>query len=231
MPLSTPLAVALVGLVAGTVAVFALAVRGRTGTPADRRRGLWVALAVAAVYLGVSGGLAASGALANVDARPPPAGLMLAGFGVATAAVGLSRVGGRLLTWPLAALVGVQAFRIAVEVWLAAAYDAGAVPAAVTYHGVNFDVVTGLTAAALGVWLWRGSPPRWVVAVWNVAGLVLLAVVVATAALSAFGVVPTEPPMTLPVTFPGVWLPAWLVQLALLGHVVVFRALQRPAER
>ncbi|WP_420454426.1 hypothetical protein [Rubrivirga sp.] len=231
MPLSPPLAVALLGLTVVMAAVFVLAAQGRTGPPADRRRGLCGGFAVAAVYLGVSGGLAASGVLEDVDARPPAVGLMLGAFGVATVALGLSRVGDRLLTWPLAALVGFQAFRIAVEVWLAEAYDAGAVPAGVTVHGHNFDIVTGLTAAALGVWLWRGSPPRWVVWAWNVLGLVLLAVVVVTAALSAFGVVETEPRMTLPTTWPGVWLPAWLVQLALLGHVLVFRALRRPARR
>ena len=55
----------------------------------------------------------------------------------------------------------------------------------------------------------------------------LLAVVVATAALSAFEVIETDPRMTLPATWPGVWLPAWLVQLALVGHLLVFRALRR----
>lgn len=155
---------------------------------------------------------------------------MLLAFGVATVTLGMSRVGDRLLRWPLAWLVGAQGFRVLVEVWLAAAYGAGAVPAEVTYHGHNADVLTGVTAVALGVWLWRGTPPRWVVAAWNVVGLALLGVVVVTAALSAFSVIVTEPRLTLPAAFPGVWLPAWLVQLALLGHVLVFRALRPPGD-
>ena len=98
-----------------------------------------------------------------------------------------------------------------------------------TWHGLNLDVVAGVTAAGLGLWLWRASPPRWVVGAWNALGLALLAAVVTVAALSAFGVLPTAPRLTLPVSWPGVWLPAWLVQLALLGHVLTFRALRRSA--
>jgi hypothetical protein len=36
------------------------------------------------------------------------------------------------------------------------------------------------------------------------------------------------PPNLLPSTFPYVWLPTFLVQAALFGHLVVFRALARP---
>lgn len=227
MPLPPVLSAALIALTLAMAGVVGFALWRPEAEPVTRRRWGLVGLGIAALFLGISGALAASGALTDVDARPPAAALMLLAFSVATVSLGLSRVGDRLLAWPLAWLVGVQAFRVLVEVWLAAAYDAGVVPAGVTYHGHNFDVATGLTAVALGVWLWRGSPPRWVVGAWNVLGLVLLTVVVATAALSAFGIVPTEPRLTLPVTFPGVWLPAWLVQLALLSHVLVFRALRR----
>ena len=152
---------------------------------------------------------------------------MLVAMGVGMVALAFSRVGDRLLRLPLAVLVGAQSFRVVVEGLLAGAYRAGTVPVEMTWHGLNLDVVTGLTAAALGLWLWQGSPPRWVVGAWNALGLALLAVVVTVAALSAFGVLPTEPRVALPVSWPGVWLPAWLVQLALLGHVLVFRALRR----
>jgi len=39
------------------------------------------------------------------------------------------------------------------------------------------------------------------------------------------------PPNLLPSTFPFIWLPTFLVQAALFGHLVVFRALgKRPRE-
>ena len=230
MPLPPVLAVLLAALALDMAAVLvaALALAGP-----GRRRWAFVGLAVAAGYLGVSGALAASGALADLDARPPPAGLLLLALGGATVALAFSRVGDRLLRWPLAALVGAQAFRILVELWLTASYHAGAVPVEVTMEGLNFDVVSGVTAAALGLWLWRGSPPRWIVWAWNALGLALLVTVVALSTRSALGLVETVPRLALPAAWPGVWLPAWLVQLALLGHLLVFRALRqrRPGGR
>ena len=223
MPLPPALAAVLAALALGMGGVFAAAVFAKS----DRQP--WAGLAVAAVYLTVSGVAAASGALADLDARPPPVALLLVACTVGVFGLAWSRIGDALLRWPLAALVGVQAFRVPVEWFLAQAYGAGAVPAEVTVHGLNFDLATGLLAAPLAVWLWRGTPPRWVVAAWNVLGLALLVTVVALAATSAFGVLDTEPRMTLPATWPGVWLPAWLVQLALLGHLLVLRALRRGA--
>ena len=85
-----PLPVLLLGSLAVAMAgVFAvgLSAAGRDG----RGRWLAVGLGVAAVYLGVSAGLAASGALADVDARPPPAGAMLLAMGAGTVALALSR--------------------------------------------------------------------------------------------------------------------------------------------
>ena len=193
----------------------------------DRRRAALVAAGVAALYLVVSAALARAGVLAELGRRPPPAGLLLVGLALGMAALAFSRFGTRLLAWPLGALAGVQAFRVLIELLLLAAYHAGSVPREMTFEGHNVDIVTGLLAAGIGVWAWRGTVPRGVVLAWNVLGLGLLVAVVASAATSAFGIVETHPRVTLPATWPGVWLPAWLVQLALLGHLLVFRALAR----
>ena len=227
MPLPPDLAAGFVALALAMAAVF---VWGAWAAPAGpgRQRAALAALVVAAVYLVGSAALAEAGVLARLDARPPPAAVMLGLFGVGTVALTFSQLGDRLLAWPLGVLVGVQAFRVAVELLLAATHHAGALPVEMTYEGLNFDIVTGLLAAALGVWAWRGGLPRGVVLAWNGLGLVLLAVVVTLAATSAFGVFETTPHVTLPATWPGVWLPAWLVQLALFGHVLVFRKLARP---
>lgn len=196
----------------------------------ERQKWTRLALAFAAGVLGVSAVLAASGALDNLDARPPPAALFVGAVTVGTLTLGLSRFGERIVeAWPLWTLVIAQSFRILVEALLAWGHAEGVVPAEVTWSGWNYDVVTGIAALALDLWLWKGSVPRWVVAAWNVLGLVLLAVVVSTAVRSAFGFLETEPRLRLPATWPGVWLPVWLVQMALLGHVLVFRALKRSA--
>ena len=228
MPLPAPLALGFAVLALAMAAAFVAAVRFApvSETAASRRRWTVAALAIAAVYLGTSAALAAAGVLGRLDVRPPPAGVFLAALGLGVVALAFSRLGDRLLGWPLAVLVGFQAFRVPVELLLAATHHAGALPAEMTYEGFNFDVVTGVLAVPLAVWAGRGTPPRAAVWAWNVLGTVLLATVVAIAATSAFGVVETTPRVTLPAAWPGVWLPAWLVQLALLGHLLVFRALR-----
>ncbi|MGB3544775.1 hypothetical protein [Rubrivirga sp.] len=208
----------------------ALLVVGAAWSPV--RRGTWAlrALAVAAVVMGVSGALAQAGVLADLDARPPPVALLLVATSIGMGVLAFSTFGDRFLQLPLAVLVGFQAFRIAVGLLLAASSTAGIVPIEVSYHGLNFDVVTGVLGLVLGVWLWLGSPPRGLVVAWNVLGLALLATVVGVAATSAFGIFETEPRMTLPASWPGVWLPAWLVQVAFFGHLLVFRALRHDAD-
>jgi hypothetical protein len=99
-----------------------------------------------------------------------------------------------------------------------------------TYSGRNFDILTGATAAALALWLLAGRQGRLLVIAWNIAGLALLANIVAIALLSTpvpFRYFTSGPANLLPSTFPYVWLPTFLVQAALFGHVLVFRALRR----
>jgi hypothetical protein len=99
-----------------------------------------------------------------------------------------------------------------------------------TFSGRNFDIVSGIAAAILAVALMRGWRSKIVVLAWNVVGLGLLANIVAIAALSTpvpFRVFLNAPANTLPSTLPYVWLPTFLVQAALFGHILVFRALRR----
>ena len=100
-----------------------------------------------------------------------------------------------------------------------------------TYEGRNFDIVTGVTGLVLGLWLLRSKAvPRGLVLAWNVLGLVLLANIVIVAILStpvSFRRFVESPPHTLPSTFPYIWLPSFLVQVALASHLLVFRALRR----
>ena len=77
-----------------------------------------------------------------------------------------------------------------------------------------------------------GTPPQkaeGVVLVWNVLCLGLLVNIVVVAILSTpvrFRYFMNEPVNLLPSVFPWVWLPMFLVQVALLGHLLVFRMLR-----
>jgi len=172
--------------------------------------------------------VAASGVLLHFDWRPPPiAFLLAASFGVA-AWIGFSTLGRQLAVGlPLAALVGVQAFRWPLELIMHRGFQQGFVPIQMTYAGRNFDIVTGVTAALLGVALVRVRVPRAVVFAWNIMGMVLLANVLTIAVLSMpmlrrFG--PDQMNVWVAVP-PFVWVPTVLVVAALAGHIIIFRRL------
>ena len=184
---------------------------------------------VALVYLVIPGILAWRGMLDRYNPLPAPALVMVALLAAVTLTITLSSPGRRIVAAVgLPALVGFQAFRIPVEWLLHRLYQEGLVPVQMTYAGRNFDIITGISAAALGVWLTRGRPSKSIVIAWNVLGLALLVNIITIAVLSTpvpFRRFLDGPPNTLPSLFPYVWLPTFLVQMALAGHVLVFRRL------
>ena len=218
-------AVLFIGLVAVIAALVFGALRHATvGWP--------LSVGVALVYLVIPGVLASLGMLDRYSPLPAPALVMILLIAIITLAITSSPVGRRVIgAVGLPALVGVQAFRIPVEWLLHRLYQEGVVPVQMTYAGRNFDIVTGLTAGALAVWLLRGRPSRRLVLAWNLLGLALLVNIVTIAVLSTpvpFRRFLDDPPNRLPSLFPYVWLPTFLVQVALAGHVLVFRRLRAP---
>jgi hypothetical protein len=198
---------------------------------ADRARssGLVFTLGVLVASIVIPGGLARAGLLDHYAPLPAPALVLVAAITLGTIVLALSSFGARVVAAiPLTALVGYQTFRVAVEWVLHRLYLEGAVPVQMTYAGRNFDVFTGLGAVVLVIVLASGRPVRGLVLVWNMVGLGLLANIVTIAVLSTpvpFRHFTDDPPNLLPSTFPFVWLPTFLVQAALFGHLVVFRAL------
>ena len=199
-----------------------------------RRNARLAPLAVSGVllaYLAVPGMLAAAGALDRYTPLPAPALFVVLVLTLCTVAFAFSPPGARLAAGTsLGAIVVLQAFRIPVELMLHRLHTEGIVPVQMTYVGRNFDILTGISGLLLGAWLLSGRPvPRQVVLAWNVLGLALLANIVTTAVLSTpvpFRRFLDQPPHTLPSTFPFVWLPSFLVQVALGSHLLVFRQLR-----
>ena len=78
-----------------------------------------------------------------------------------------------------------------------------------SYAGHNYDIVSGISAGALGWWLVRRHVPRWVVASWNALGFVLLVNIVTIAIVSTpvFGWFGNERLNTFVTYPPFVWLP------------------------
>jgi hypothetical protein len=221
-------------LAGGFVAAVGAATWRLTGDRSAMRRAVVRAALGSAAWLGLTGALALAGRLRFTPFPPTMLGL-LASLPVLAIGLAASPVGRRLaLGLPLAVLVGFQGFRIAVELLLHRAYVEGLMPIQMSYAGANFDILTGLSAAALGLVLRVREVPRWAVLAWNVAGLGLLLNVLTIAILSSPGPLRrfhAEPSNVWVTRAPWVWLPAVMVLAALLGHLLVFRRLARAGHR
>jgi hypothetical protein len=190
-----------------------------------------IALALGTLWLALTSTLASRGVL---HFEPPPTmGLLIVATFVLVVVIVRSPAGQRITTQlPLAALVGFQAFRIAVELLMHRAYEEGLMPIQMSYAGRNFDIVSGGTALLLAIWLATGHRSPRVVALWNVLGIALLTNILIIALLSAptpLRVFMNEPANTWITHSPWVWLPTVMVAMAMLGHIAVYRRLRADA--
>ncbi|MBS2015905.1 MAG: hypothetical protein JST00_23660 [Deltaproteobacteria bacterium] len=220
-------------LVAAVVVTIVLGIRAaalRAGHPravSARMAGKGMAMLVA--WLGASAALALTGALGDFEARPPR--LLLAVAASATFLVLTSRtttfralLAATPASWPVALMT----MRVPIELGLYGLYVEGRLPVHLTFEGRNFDVLVGATAPFVAWALGRGLLGRRGLLAWNVVSLGLLANVVGMAITSVPGPLHLAwpgVPNTVVATFPWVWLPTFLVPVALFGHVSSLRQL------
>lgn len=199
---------------------------------AGRPRAAVVAVLAILAWLGLTGWFAARGVLAQFDAVPPPFGILLPLCLAAGTAVALSPLGKALIQcFPVWMLIGVQVFRLPLELTMHRAAAEGIMPVQMSYSGLNFDIITGATAPLVALLCVVGRAPRALLWIWNLLGFVLLVNVVGVALLSTpmfhrFGTAPHQL-NTWVAYLPFVWLPAVLVPCALAGHLLVARSLRR----
>ncbi len=187
----------------------------------------------AAILFGGSAVAAFSGVLARFDLFPPPMAVMMAGVLALSFAIGLSRLGGEASARAsLAALVGLQSFRLPLELVMHHAFEAGVMPEQLTFTGYNFDIVTGAGALALGI---RARPGRGRAPL-AALGLERLGLLLSRRHLrDRHRRLASRPPLrrrarnlnTWVLFFPYPWLPVILVTVALSGHLLVTRKLLR----
>ncbi|MDB4945004.1 MAG: hypothetical protein JWP97_4538 [Labilithrix sp.] len=181
-------------------------------------------------WLVLTGGLALAGVLHQWKRQPPPLVLFMIGGVLLAVWLAGSRIGERMAeALPLAAIVGFQAFRLPLELFMHHAAAEGTMPVLMSFSGSNYDIVSGLTAIPVAWLAARGEASPGLVKAWGILSSVLLAVVMALAigaspALAAFGTGPREL-NTFVGYFPFVWLPCVLVPAALFGQIVLFRRL------
>ena len=206
--------------------------RSSSADPARRTRETVIAAIATVAWLLLTLGLAESGRL-SFTSRPPTMLFLVVAILAVAFGIGASRLGLRIATGiPLAALVGVQAFRFPLELLLHRSYQEGLMPVQMSYSGLNYDILSGLSAIVVALVLLRRPSSLVLVRLWNVVGTVLLANILVVALLSAptpLRVFHNDPANVWITQAPWVWLPAVDVLAAVLGHVLVYRRLRYEA--
>ncbi len=172
--------------------------------------------------------LALRGFFLNFSAMPPRPALTIFIPVLILCFMAFSKKGTELLkVAPPHWLIGMQVFRILVELVLWRAFIRNLLPVQMTFEGYNFDIFSGILAIPFAIIIKNKWSPRMVLA-YNVIGLLLLANILIIAVLS----MPTqlrhfmnEPANTLVGEFPFIFLPAILVVIALTLHIFSLRQL------
>ncbi len=215
----------------GFVALMALVVIGLI----VRYRGLRAAGVCAAalvvwfLYVGCMGYF---GVIRNIASRPPgpvflfvPVIALLVVFFLRLRSDAGARVAA---AFPLWILLGMQCFRVAVELFLHQMWHAGLVPKMLTFEGANLDIYVGASAPVVAWLATRGKAGVRLAFIWNILGLVILANVVVRAVLTAPGplnLIHAEIPNLMIGTFPFMFVPGFFVPLAVVLHGLALRAI------
>jgi hypothetical protein len=206
----------------GFLVAYAWVKLAERANPAWRNTAAWALLTVMLFELVMAG----NGVLRQWDRTPPPMMALMACLFAAI--IYLSRrFGPQLAQLPFSAVVGLQAFRLPLELVMHRAADKGIMPVAMSYSGWNFDIVSGALAVVVAVFAAKGRAPRGLIWTWNIMGSALLLAIItiaiaATPVAHAFGYDQVNTWISYP---PFVWLPGFLVPAAALGHLVVWRKL------
>jgi hypothetical protein len=181
------------------------------------------------IYVGVLGYL---GVVANTAMFPPGMALIFVPV-VAFLALFIVRVGSstgvpEALAFPLWILIGLQAFRVGVELFIHRLWIDGLVPKMLTFAGANVDIYIGASALLIAWLSMRGRWGQRLALLWNVLGLLSLANVVTRAVLTAPGplnLIHAEVPNRMIGTFPFMFIPGFFVPLAVVLHVLAIRSI------
>lgn len=189
-------------------------------------RTLWWVVAVIAGWTILTGAMAYSGVLAEFTSFPPWIPLLvLIQLAFVLWLSWFSSWSEVLAEIPHYILVGLQCFRVPVELLLATLATRKLLAIEMTYYGRNFDVLEGITGVVLAIWLRRRGEERlrFVVLAWNLTGLSLVTVVLAHGILSVpypSQLLNLSVPTFVIAYFPVVWLLTVLVPMAYFLHLV-----------
>ena len=228
-PATLPSVIAFIAIVAAVLALFLVAVAHAYRAETNHRAQIVMrTAAIVVLWLGLLGALVGSGQLGRLPLNGLP--VFFGGVLVLVLAAGISPFGGRLAAGlPLAALVGFQAFRLPLELVLHEWAEQGTIPKAMTWTGQNWDIISGAVALLAAPLANRHRGAAWTA---NVIGAALLLNVIRVVILTSpvpFGWNVT-PPLMLAFHLPYALIAPVCVGGAILGHILLTRALLRHAQ-
>lgn len=125
---------------------------------------------------------------------------------------------------PLHWIANFQFFRVPIEIFLWLMMLENIIPVQMTFEGFNFDVVPALLGPVIGYLVFKSKKlPMSVASTWNVIGIATVLIIVTIATLSMPSPLRqfmNEPSNTMIGYFPFVWLPGFLVPMAIFMHLV-----------
>lgn len=194
--------------------------------PSLKKKKYYIVTAVVmAGWLITSALIALNGTLFDFTSTPPKLMLIILPPVLAISYLSSSnRVNALIHEIPSSWLVYIQSFRILIEIFLWMLFAGNIIPVQMTFEGLNYDILTGLSAPLVGYYtLSQNKWPRIVAVLWNFSGLLLVTNIFLVAFLSTPGPLRqffNDPPNTIVAYFPFVWLPAFIVPFAYLMHIL-----------
>ena len=182
-----------------------------------------------ATWLILTAYLSSLGLFSDFASTPPKIMLLLLPTLIGAVLLAFSPIGTKFKNLPLSIIIGYQSFRILVEILIHQAVSEGIAPPQISWAGLNFDIISGISAIPIALYSQKLKPR--IILIWNTISLFLLLWVVLVSIVSfpsPFQLL--KPDNTWISKFPFIWLPTVAVSSALFGHIVLFRKLRTRAK-
>lgn len=194
------------------------------------RRFIRITLAIFVLWILFSGAIGLSGFASDFSTVPPKFAVIIIPAFAFTFLFSFSKgIQSALGTIPPFLLVAFQAFRIFVEIVLWLLYTNNVIPVQMTFEGLNFDILAGVSAPIIAYLCFKKQILSLkVLQIWNYISLLLLCnilFIALTSTPTVFKIFMNEPANTVVASFPYVWLPAFVAPMAMVGHILSIRQL------
>jgi len=198
----------------------------------EKRRALIITAVLLFGWLILTSVIAFRGTLLDFTSTPPKILIVVVPAALAVIYISTSaRVNEMIKVIPSGWLVYIQSFRVLMEIFLWLLFLENIIPRQMTFEGLNYDVLVGLSAPFIAYYaLTEKKWPRIVAVLWNIAGLLLVTNIFIIALLSTPSPLRqffNEPSNTIIAYFPFVWIPAFIVPFAYLMHVLSIKQITR----